>query len=439
MARRAVFAVMSVSFLLGVLFATLTPLWQTPDEPTHTAYIETIAYRHHFPQPTDQITPDIYDSLNKSGFWPEIVHSVRWPIEYGRTMSLTAAAHPPLYYTIGAPIFWAATPFGLAGQVYALRLFGVLMALLTVWLAYKTAALLFPDDSYIQVMTAILLGLQPMFLFIMAGVNNDALANPLFAATFYVLALFLMKGLSWRRAVALGVILGLGFAAKESFIIMVPVAFVVLAIRAFMSRDARQGARDLGLTALAAALSASWLLLWNYAAYSRLLGRAGGGGNAPSWSKFMSLAALRDYFFRKIGTQYWGEFGWLSISMSNRVYQALYVFCAIAAVGLVVWLVRAYRRRELSAPLTLTLLMLAGTTVGIVIAVMRFDILTGGGSQGRYLFTALVPISLFLAVGVRGLTPDRWRRYLLPAAAVGFSGLCILAMFGYVLPHFYLT
>lgn len=437
MARRAVLAVLAVTFLLGIMFATITPIWQTPDEPTHTAFIENLAYYHRFPVPSEEITPAIYDSLSKTGYWPELVRSIRWP--GGRTMLLSAAAHPPLYYMIAAPIFWAATPLGLNGQVYVLRLFGVLMALVTVWLGYKTATALFPDDTFIQVLTAALIGLQPMFLFVMAGVNNDALTNPLFAAAFYVLALFLVKGFNGRRAVALGVILGLGIATKPSFVIMLPVAFMVLAVRAIMSRVVKEAARDTGLTALALSVAASWLFLWNRQAYSTLLGNATGAGNAPGWSKFMSLDALRDYFLRKIGPQYWGNFGWLSISMSHQVYEALYLFCAAAAAGILIWLIRAYKRRELKSAVVIGLLMLAGTTIGTIIAVMRFDILTEGGSQGRYLFTALVPISLFLAVGIRGLTPDGLRKYILPAAGAGFLSLCLLALFGYVLPHFYLV
>lgn len=436
MAQRAVLAVLAVTLLLGMLFATMTPIWQTPDEPTHTAYIENIAYRHRIPSASEEITPAIYGSLKKTGFWPELTRSIRWL--GGRTLLITAAGHPPLYYLTVAPVFWASTPFGLNGQVYVLRLFGVLMALVTVWLAYKTAAVLFPDDVFIQVLTAALVGLHPMFLFVMASVNNDVLVNPLFAAAFYVLTLFLVKGFNSRRAIALGVILGLGVATKVSFVVMIPVAFVVLAVRAVMSRSVKKAARDAGLTALATTASASWLFLLNYRLYGALFGNAAGAGNSPGWSKFISLSALRDYFFGKIGPQYWGMFGWLSISMNRHVYEALNLFSAVAGVGLIVWLVRAYRRKKLKSQLVVSLLMLAGTAIGIVVAVMRFDILTGGGSQGRYLFTALLPISLFLAVGIRGLTPDGLRKYILPAAGAGFLGLCMLALFGYILPHFYL-
>lgn len=436
-AGQAIVAVLAMTFFLGSLFAAVTPLWQTPDEPTHTAFVENVAYLHRIPTLQDEITPAVYDSLNKSGYWPELVHSLRYP--GGRKMPLSAAGHPPFYYIVVAPIFWAATPFGIGGQVYALRLFGVLMAMLTVWLAYLTAGVLFPKDRFIQVLTAVLIGLQPMFLFIMAGVNNDALINPLFAAGFYVLSLLIVKGFDRRRAVALGLLLGLGLATKPSFVIMIPAAFAALAVRAIMSRNVKEAARDAGLTALAGLFASSWFLLLNAKIYQTLLGNAAGGGGTPGWSKFMSSSALRDYFLRKIGPQFFGEFGWLAISMNPYVYEALYVFCLIAAFGFLVWLVRAARKREIKIPLTVSLIMMAGTTVGIIIAVMRFDILTGGGSQGRYLFTALVPISLFLAAGVRGLTPDGLRKFVLPAAGIGFLAFTLLALFGYIMPHFYLT
>jgi len=441
--KRAVFLVIATSFLVGVLFAMVTPIWQTPDEPTHTAYIEDIAYRHHFPQQTEGITDNIYRSLDKTGFWPELIWSLRWP--GGRTMLLTAAGHPPLYYLVCAPIYWVFTPFGLPGQVFAIRIFGILMALIVIWLTYKTAELLFPDDVFIQVMAAVLVGFQPMFLYIMAGVNNDALTNPLFAATFYLMTLILVNGISIKRAIILGVLLGCGVATKAGFVVMIPVVFMVLIIRGVMNKRLTETVWTTVSTLSAFIASAFWLAFWSYSAYTSVVINAAGGhapgwsSNALGWSKFMSLSALKEFFLVKIGHQYWGTFGWLTIPMHEQVYNFIYFICLVAIVGLIIWLIRAYRRRGLRTPVVISLLMLASTTLGILLSVMRLELLTRGGAQGRYMFMALLPISMFLAVGIRGVTPDWLRRYALPSVALGFLGLCLLVLSRYILPHFYLA
>ncbi len=443
MVRRAVMAVMAVTLLLGLLFAIVTPLWQTPDEPTHTAYVEVVAYQHRLPSHEEQITPNIYASLDKSYFWPQLARSIQR--EGGKVMTLSAAAHPPLYYIICAPVFWFFTPFGLIGQVFALRVFGIFMALGVVWLTYKTAEMLFPKDTFIQVLAPAIVGLQPMFLFTTAGVNNDSLTNLVFAAVIYMLVTFLIKGFDIRRAVVLGLLLGAGLATKGSFVVMIPIALFVLVFQAVVSRKLLEGLKNLGATVGGAIGSAFWLVFWNYQVVGNVVINAA-GGNAPGWSKdapgwasLLSGKFMYEFFFNKIGQQFWGTFGWLAIVMSRRLYLAIYGLCFLAAAGVAVWLARTVMKRELKWPLALSLLMLLGTILVMVVAVMRFDLLTGGGTQGRYLFAVWLPMAIFLATGVRGLTPDSLRRFVLPAASFTLVCFCLFAIFRYIVPFFYLT
>lgn len=360
-------------------------------------------------------------------------------------MYLSAAGHPPFYYILCAPFFWLFTPFGLTGQVFILRIIGVLMAMGIIWLTYKTAELIFPKDTFLQIAAAAIVGLQPMFLYITAGVNNDALNNLVFAAVIYILTLILMKGFNTKRAVYTGLLLGLGMATKGSFIIMVPISIFVMLLQTFIGKKFVKGFKDFGIALAAMAASGFWLFFWNYKVVGNVVINAAGGNapgwskNAPGWTDLLSTKFLHEFFMDRIGPQLWGTFGWLSLSMDKRIYQVIDVLCVVAVIGIVILLVRAFLRRKLTVPMALSLLMLAGTVGVMLVAVLRFDLLTQGGSQGRYLFAVWLPVSLFLAMGVRGLTPDKLRKVFLPAVAASLFLYNFLAIFHYIFPYFYLS
>ncbi|MCS7261793.1 MAG: hypothetical protein NZ765_13630, partial [Anaerolineae bacterium] len=84
----------------------------------------------------------------------------------------------------------------------------VAQGLLTVLATVNTMRLLFPDRSGWALGSGLLVAVNPMFLFITASVNNDALVNAATAVGLWILALIWRRGFSWPRAALLGIILG---------------------------------------------------------------------------------------------------------------------------------------------------------------------------------------------------------------------------------------
>lgn len=456
--KKLIFLLLLITFLKGLLLALVTPMWQAPDEPTHTGYIETIVTEHRFPKPTDLLSANIHRSLKETNFWPELVRATGW--NGAPKLWNSAAAHPPLYYLLGAPFFYVFTPLGLKWQLFVLRLLGVLATVGIVWLGFKTADLLFPKNTFIKIILPSFIASQPQFSFVMAGVNNDALANLLFAATFYALLVIIIRGFTWQRAVASGLLIGLGITTKESFPLMIPLALLAFVISTLLTKNFRESLKSVAVWTGTVFVSTSWLLLWNYDSYRNLFTSAvRSSATIQGWKVFLSLAYLKTYFVEKIAHEFWGDFGWLAIPMSQSIYRILIILVELSLLGLLIWAFQSYGsqiavvveqwRRSARAPnpgvpvkeafdpkllLGLLFLMLG---VGVtVLAIMRFELL-GMGSQGRYLFTAIIPIFLFLSLGLSALFPTKIHRYVIPAIFLGLFAFSMISLFGYIIPHYF--
>ena len=123
------------------------------------------------------------------------------------------------------------------------------------------------------------------------------------------------------------------------------------------------------------------------------------------------LRAVRDTF-----RSFWGQFGWMGVVLDTRVYFVLLLLSAVALGGLILRAVRRGRRR---LPPTLVLLGIAILLTCLVYAWYNTQFLQ---HQGRYLFTALIPLAIFFSLGWEGaLRPGAGRVLAAILAIVGFG------------------
>ena len=144
--------------------------------------------------------------------------------------------------------------------------------------------------------------------------------------------------------------------------------------------------------------------------------------NAPALFRYLLFAGFT-------WASFWGYFGWLSRPLPWWSYALLAGFMLLAAWGLFQWgmaAIRRQRRRQISRTdrlLTLSLLAV------LLILVQVWTPMLGHAwqPQGRYLFSALLPISVILYLGCENALPLRWRSYLIPSLILGLAGLNILS------------
>lgn len=122
---------------------------------------------------------------------------------------------------------------------------------------------------------------------------------------------------------------------------------------------------------------------------------------------------------------FWGQFGWMALPLQGWMYSLLLVLTVVAVAGLVIdrAILRrpytnarnAYRRR--------VAWLLLWLTIGLTLLAYLYYNTEFVQFQGRYLFPALIPIGLLMALGV-----DAWRRWVLPGAV--WAQWLPLAVFG---------
>ena len=426
---------------IAAQYAARTPAWQVPDEPAHYNYVRAIvenralpvlnfgdydqAFNQQFTNPAN--TPDL--SID--------------PLRY-------EFHQPPLYYLLAAPIY-AIT----GGNLLTLRLVSVAFGGALIVVAFLIVREITPARPELALGTAAFVAFVPQHVAMMAGVNNDSLAELLLALILFqtLRVLRLRAEGELKELFALGVLLGLGLITKTTDYLAVPVVCVAVLTRvayrlsliadrsvSLVTRHSSPATRHLSLVFAPALLLGSLWWLRNLGAYGGfdILGLARHNAvvvGQPLTSDWIAGMGFGPFLASALTTtfhSFWGQFGWMGVPMPEWVYLGLGALSIAAVVGWLWTLREAHINPILPHPHTLLFLL----TLLAFAAYIWYN-LTFVQHQGRYLFPALIPLGLVFAIGI-----DRGTR-LLPrpigmAVYVGvFAGLAVLdvyALYRFILP-----
>lgn len=408
MNRVALLVVLGLYLVLGVNYALRTPLWQVPDEPAHYNYVAQLAFD---PFDLPRIEPGDYPFEVL-----EHLKALRFPADEPIRGIEYEDHQPPAYYALAAPIYRLAGQ-EVARQVHALRLLGVLLGMVTVWLAWCCARVVDPDDEVLAVASAAFVAFLPMNLTMNAAVNNDPLAYALMAGILLV-ALRRATGRIGQRAFVWGggVLLGLAFLTKVS-IYSAGVLLVAAEILAWWRRGRFGSRAAVATVAQVLAIGLVFGLPWFirnervYGAGDWLGKRAHdaavvGQPRTAAWIHAYGLTNLLGRMALFTFESFWGVFGWMGVFLDPRIYAVLALATIAAAAGLAGYLWRLGRTREAAAGDERAAVLLLAMAIVLSVAGFGWWNLTFVQHQGRYLFTALVPIALCFMLGLRELA---WR------------------------------
>lgn len=427
--------ILLVYLFVGTLYAAYTPAWQAPDEPAHYNYVRQLAAGELPVIETGDYDQKYIETIVGSRFDPQ--YSVS-PLTYEDWQ-------PPLYYLLQTPVYWLS-----GGSLLALRLFSMLLGAGVVVLAYGVARRVFPEQRWVAATTAVFVAFLPQHLTMLASVNNDSLAELLIGGILWVL-LGLVEIGDWRseigrkRLVTLGVLLGLGFLTKAMVYLLAPVAGLVVLWRCW----GKWG--ELVQTAVLAFAPAFLLglLLWsrNIIVYDGLDIMASAAHNSvvvgqprtAEWVAKYGVDGTLSRFATTTFNSFWGQFGWMAVPMPRWVYAPLTLFTALVLVGLLIyWRNKPALHPTPHSPLPALILFL---TLALTLTLYLGYNLVFVQHQGRYLFPALIPISIGVALGLGSwLRPfsHRWPILLtlLPLGlALTLVGLDVFALFRFIIPN----
>lgn len=400
---------------IAVLFTALffvyvwaTPIFEASDEIWHFGMVEHIALHGDLPVQDPANPETIY---RQEGSQPPLYYALAAALiapidisdadDYREPNPHVQAGVPGsfgnknliLHDVDGPPL--AGTPLA----VYTIRAFNVLLGLVTVWAVYQVGQLASPKRPVIAILAAGVTAFNPMFLFIMASVNNDNLVIALNSVAIYFMLVTLRDGFEWRRSLAIGVLIALAALTKLSALVLVPVFALTALYIAQRDRDWR------GLLVLGGSMLGFWLALsgWWYARNLLLYGELFGTSTmvavaGPRMGTFNLLTLFNEYQGFRIS--YWGLFGAVNIQTGGGYYALVDFFVFMSIFGAIFAMLQLYAirdflyaRREFQAMLFLLAIFSVG--VGAVVAWTAQTY----ASQGRLLFPFIAAISPLLAIG----------------------------------------
>jgi len=448
--------------LVGTLFAVYTPDWQAPDEPAHYNYVRYLAEQGRFPVLQHGDYPQDYLEEIKSQKFP--VHLSIDPIRY-------EFYQPPLYYLLATPVFKL-----FDGALLPLRLLSVILGGGLICAAYGLAAAVCSTPSALALGAAAFVAFLPMHVAMTAAVNNDTLAELLLALALWGVMRYLRRDTQEKKALSVvGLLLGLGLLTKIYALIPAAVAVVAVALRRW--RDPRRAARELAWLLMPALVLVLPWLARNVVTYGwpDVMGLARhdmvveGQPTTAEWIADYGWAYLIWQGVQTTYRSFWGKFGWMAVLMDRRIYLALTVFAVVSAAGLIWWLVAIWRslrrvgqakipsppgdmapkepspltslgRRD--GPAALLLLSVLLTLLAYLWYNTKFV-----QHQGRYLFPALIPLGLAMALGwwtvvrragalaSRMTWSERGNGLLFALPYAGLALLDVVCLFAFVIPY----
>ncbi len=413
--RKLFILIVLVYLALGIGYALLTPIWQAPDEPAHFNNIRHIAATRSLPILQYGDYDQAYlEKLKAEKFPPRLsIDAVRYE-----------GHQPPLYYLLMTPLLKLLSGTSQQVQVWALRLVNVGIGALVILFIWLSARLLFPKRPQVALLAAGFVAFLPMHIAMSASINNDTLAEMFIAVVMWRLLMALQEEeTSPGQWALIGMLIGLGLLTKFQAYILIPLAGVVWLWQLWRGWRGHRLSARLFLSGAALALPALLLPLPWWLRNMRVYGPTDlfgldrhsmvvvGQPRTADWIAAQGWGAFLHRFVTFTFQSFWGVFGWMGVFMDARVYLLLTLFSLLILTGLAYQVWRWHRGR-----LTLSGFQKRGAVVlllhlGLVVAAYLWYNLDFVQHQGRYLFPALLPISIFVAVGVLGLfSPDgsRW-------------------------------
>ncbi|MFL7795066.1 MAG: glycosyltransferase family 39 protein [Anaerolineae bacterium] len=390
-----IIVLVTIFVVLGLVYSTVVPLWEAPDEPAHFKYIVHIRERHSIP--VQQV--GALDAAHHPPLYYVIAALVSSPVSFDLTGAFqpnpefTWAKHESMAHNVG--LHRTAETFPYRGTVLAMhmiRLISVAASAATVAFTYAIVRRLLPGSPWLALLASAIVAFNPQFLFIGSSVSPESLGAMTSALALWQLIRAIEEPLRWQRWALTGVCCGVAMLSKSSTIVVSIVSGLLLFLSAIRHRSWRllwKGALALSLAFL---LVSGWYFARNWILYNDPLAFQIFLENWDTVRRYDTVEWPDVYkFFTTQFESYWAFFGWMTLGVPKWIYQALETMCQVSLVGWAIWLWRrGWRLLGKNGSLGLIAVVLAALLQEILLfrAIFTFD---GSWYQGRYLFPAIAP------------------------------------------------
>lgn len=434
---------LGLTLIRGLIYATVIPPWQAPDENGHFEYAWLLVRLGRVPTRDDvsvELERELLASLYEWHYGELISRPLpeTMPSRLAGLLPQTFAARSrtvllerfSLAYLWQAAFLWPFQSQSLLVQLYVARFSSVLINVLIVLVAFLTFSTIFPlRPSLVLILTATLV-FWPQHTFINSTVSEGPLAElmsclvlccwiklfhtPTRYLAFIGIVLGTLGGV-WTKATTVSLVfLNAALASwwgwrhfhrlwsRKHFVIVISL-FIILILASLSLLHAPIGARVL---------------------------RSIRDSIAPSeWTWIDETGTLFGEGLLNTYDSFWANFGWMALPTSERWYGAVMAISILALIG---WMMKPQDAHRVPAWATI---ILAGSFLAafLVFVYMGMLVKPQYWIQGRYLFPVSIPYVFFLIIGLDRIVIPR----ALPALLfllVCFDTWCLA---GYIFPYFY--
>jgi 4-amino-4-deoxy-L-arabinose transferase-like glycosyltransferase len=420
------------AFIPALLMALTQPVWSVIDEAQHFDFIVQLGHGVYPTGDETLIRADTLQVMRSTGVFrgfylpgtypsPDLTDigppppsmsaraNAAWMLRHMWQLS-HESVQTPAYYLSMVPVWWAADKLGGPwAAIYALRLVNALILAALAPMAVVVARALAPARPDIVVVAAVFAILLPGLDLNGTRVSNDALAAAIGGLIVLQAVRWAKDGWTWRRAVLMGAILGLGLMVKLTLGGLIP-ALLLSALWRGTSRGTNL-VRVTASGAIALLCLTPWFLL-NLQKYGGVMpgahsGRLSDALPGPLTPAFIPLDIAVFHL------TYWTGEPWGALPLAG-VMVVLGGLIALMALAGVVSLLRSPALPVPHGPLAIAATALAGLIALSLLlpATVGFEF----SGPGRYAYPALPAAATLCAIGVVAVLPNAFARRTLVAA-----------------------
>jgi hypothetical protein len=316
----------------------------------------------------------------------------------------------------------------------------------SVVLAYLAIRELFPERPAVVLGATALTAFNPMFIFVNASVNNDAMTTFVGCLNLLVFLRLTRDGLRdplplWRYGLV-GLTMGLFLLTKLSGLTALMLLPVLLGWVSYRRQSWRPLLIGLPIIVGVAALISGWWFARNWRLYGDLTGL---NAFIEIQGRRVGTPSVRDWIeeFVTFRWTYWGLFGAVNVMAPLWVYRFYDGLSLVGLVGFALWVARSGELRRLwlavrdpQSAARVSLWWVPALWGGVLfVSVLRWTWIFYS-FQGRLLFLDIGGISGLLMVGLHQWVPDRHRPTLSLGVALSLLVVAAMLPFTSILPAY---
>jgi 4-amino-4-deoxy-L-arabinose transferase-like glycosyltransferase len=401
--HHAIAGALTLFVVLGLIYSTMTPLFEAPDEQWHFAFVQHVATGRGLPVQSEQPThlarqegsqPPLYYLLAAGiTFWIDTTDfpGIVWENpHYGYTVPGVVNDNKNLF------IHTALENFPWRGAVLAIhlaRFVSLAMGALAVLFTYLLALEIF-RDKILATMAGVFVAFVPQFIFISGAVSNDSTVVACAAFTLWLMARQLTND---RRpateTLALGLACGLAAIAKVSGLGLLVLAGMLLLWQLRQTNFSRTVFLNFLFFIFSFLLVAGWWYIRNMILYGELTGTAMMSRIFHVRPTPLTLSQL-GVQLREVWETFWLGLGWGNIRAHPIIYSVIEIAMIVAMVGLAIGLLR-WRKDFRNASF-----VMLGLWGALMFGAMIYWMQTTQAPHGRLLFPALPAFAVLFTFGL---------------------------------------